>query len=151
MAVRRWSLALPLLLACSESTNPPAGIYPPEGRYFLDFSVGGDGGQIVCSGAVAVDFALDGNEVSGSYGVTGPGTFGCGSGEHHVIGNGTGTVGGFVYTDTGFEFDFSSPAWHVEATSSGPTSFLGTFRFVLPAASGDSVVVGTALGLHARS
>jgi hypothetical protein len=143
-------LVLPLLLACTEPTDPPVGIYPPNGRYDPEFFLRGDDGQVVCSGSVVVDFVLDRADVSGSYGVTGPGTFGCGSGEPHVIGNGAGAVGGFEYTDTGFEFDFSSPAWRVEAKSSGPESFNGTFRFVLPAAGGDSVVVGSASGLRAR-
>jgi hypothetical protein len=143
---RLWLLVL--LMACSDSSNPPIGIYPPDGRYFLEFTSGD--AQIACSGSVVVDFVLKGNKVSGSYGVTGPGNFQCGMGQPYVIGAGAGTLGSFEYTDTGFAFDLSSPGWHVEATSSGPTSFLGTFRFVLPAASGDSVVVGITSGLAAR-
>jgi hypothetical protein len=145
-------LILMMLGGCSGPSVPPVDVYPPDGRYGVEFSAGlGPGNTVLCRGVLAIDFELDGADLSGTYGPDGPATFACEDGFTTQIAAGTGPLRNIHYTDVGFEFDLSTTDWHVEALGTGPQSFLGEFRVVVPQGSGDTVVTGDVLGLKSRT
>jgi hypothetical protein len=145
-------LILLMTAGCGEASAPPVNVYPPSGRYGVEFAAGlGPGNTVLCSGNLTIDFVLDGADLSGTYGPDGPATFACQEGLSTRIAEGTGPLRNVRYTDDGFRFDLSTSDWHVDATGTGPSGFFGTFRFVIPQEAGDTVVMGTASGFKSRT